>query len=229
MLKTLRSRGIRYTLGGKFNEFVPAWLFRFRVFRILRLQSLGVDPSSSDAAPLTYRWCETDDDIALAERLTFFRSEADDRKKRFRACLANQVDDVVGGVWQGTEFFDEDELGVRVMLEPKQAWIFAAFVAKSHRGQRIYPRLLNHVLREDQHLIHYASINTTNRASIAAHAHFAESQTGRCIVIRLFSVTLCWAGRGLNVSRHVTMNGKRHPIEVTFDLVSRDVKRPDPA
>lgn len=217
MLQTLRSRGFRYTLGGKINAVVPAKVFRFRVFRVFRLHALDVDPSPSDATPLTYRWCETDDDISLAERLTFFRSAADDRNIRFRACLANQGDDVVGGVWQGIQFFDEDELGIRIRLKSNQAWIFAAYVSKSHRGQRIYPRLLNHVLTGDDHLVHYASINTTNRASIAAHAHFAQSQTGRCIVIRLFAMTFCWTGSGLKASRHVAFNSQHHPIDIDFD------------
>jgi len=213
-----RLRSILYRIGGWFNRVVPAWLFRFRIFRLYRLEPLASDRSPAQARPLEYRWCETDDEIALAQRLTYFHSDAQDHRERFRACLAHDGDELVGGVWQGTKYFDEEELGVRIRMESNQAWIFAAFVSTSHRGQRIYPRLLNHILSEDPAVIHYASINTTNEASIAAHKHFVTASSGRCVVFRLLSFTCCWAGSGLRLSRHLTLDRKNRPIEITIEL-----------
>jgi len=213
-LKQLHSRGWLYTLGSWINRIVPAKLFRSRVFRVYRLDPCEDVQSRAGSLPLEFRWADSREERDLAQQLTYFHSTAADQADRFRACLAWADDQVVGGVWRGTQSFDEEELGVRVMLEPNQAWIFAAFVSPEHRGARIYPRLLNHVLAESRSHAHYASINVTNRASLAAHRHFVVAQTGPCIVMRLLSVTFCWAGKGLKASESIVINSRQNPIEI---------------
>lgn len=209
----LRRRGVLYSMGGFVNRLVPAWLFRFRIFRVYQLRPLD-SFETPGGPPLEFHWASSMIEIELAEALTFFHSPEKDGSDRFRACIAKDGQEIVGGVWQGTRFFDEDELGARILLTPHQAWIFAAYVSKSHRGARIYPRLLNHVLAESDELTHYASINTTNRASLAAHRHFVVAATGRCLLLRIGSLAVCLAGRGLKPARWLTLDSKRQPIEI---------------
>jgi hypothetical protein len=218
----IRKRGIRYALGSRFNQIVPAWLFRFRIFRVYRLAPLSA-PAWHDSPSLSYRWCETDDEIATAQSLTYFRSKSSVGWHRLRACVAQHAGaprdaEMVGGVWQATEYFDEEELGIRFVLSARQAWIFAAFVAQNQRGQQIYPRLLQHVMGSDLSHIHYAAINTTNRASIAAHRHFITAQTGRCVAIRVLSLTYCWTGRGLTKLPRIKTDSSHLPIEIAIQF-----------
>lgn len=216
-LKQIHSRGWLYTLGGWINRIVPERLMRFRVFRVYRLQPRDGFQSSPGQLALRIGWARSAAERELAQQLTYFRSGEAADPDRFRACLAWSEDQLVGGVWECGGYFDEQELGLRVLLNPDQGWIFAAFVAPQLRGAKIYPRLLNHVLHDGSARVHLASINVANRASIAAHRHFVVSQTGPCWVLRIFNFSWCWAGKGLQAPKRFTAEARRDPIELHLE------------
>ncbi len=164
--------------------------------------------------PFQFRWCESDEDFRVAEELTGFQSTSDVRPLGYQACLALDAAQPVGGLWRAEEHFDEDELGVRVVLDDDQAWIFAAMVSKQHRRRGVHRRLLSYVLAGDPQRNHFASINPTNRASIAAHQQFVRSTVGTCLSLRLFKVAVSIASGGLKLDRHISFGCRERPIQM---------------
>jgi GNAT superfamily N-acetyltransferase len=219
MINRLLSRGILYSIGIVINRIVPARLFRFRVFRVYQLQPSKQDRPNADDAPFQFQWCESDEDFRLAEQLTGFQSGSDVRQLGYGACLALDSTQPVGGLWRAEEQFDEDELGIRVVLDDDQAWIFAAMVSKQHRRRGVHRRLLSYVLASDPHRNHFASINPTNRASIAAHRQFVGSTVGTCVSFRLFKVAVALASGGLKLDRHISLGCRERPIQMRLGAI----------
>jgi GNAT superfamily N-acetyltransferase len=218
MIKSVMRRGVLYTIGIVINRIVPEKLFRFRVFQVFELEGQGGSRRSDDNQ-LTFRWCDNDDDFAAAKRLTFFETKDPDAATRYAACLAELRDaqgerEIVGGVWRGLEQFDEEDLGIRIQLADQQAWIFAAFVSKDHRGSGIYRRLLEHAIRSQEALVHFASINPYNKPSISAHRAFVKRTVGTCVAIRVFNFAFAFTKRDLRANRMFSSNAKSNPIEV---------------
>ncbi|WP_145171750.1 hypothetical protein [Rubripirellula lacrimiformis] len=209
MLGSITNRGLLYSVGIIVNRIIPEHWFRFRIFRVFELapaaerRSQGEQRSVASASDeLSFRWCQTDEDFAAANRLTYYSSPqesiAADAPKS--ACLAIDWAEPVGGVWLAQQCFDESDLGLHFQLADDQQWLFAAFVAKSHRRKGIYRKLVNHVL-QDQSLRTFASINPTNKASIAAHTPFIRRTAGTCVAVRIFGWANCWATAGLKIQK----------------------------
>jgi hypothetical protein len=225
MIRAVLSRGVLYSIGIAINRVVPEKLFRFRVFQVFELQSNGDDPQADmeSAYPLQYHWCESEEDFRVARQLTYFYSSSQLDRHRFSVCLACDGTDgsgsslPIGGVWRAVEWFDEEELGLRVVFSADQAWIFAAYVSKLQRGRGIYRRLLSNVLKSNLRLQHFAAINPTNRKSIAAHSAFMRSTVGTCVAVRLLSLTICWAGGDLRLDRHVSFRSRTTPVQVRIE------------
>lgn len=210
MIHKIRSRGFFYSVGIVINRLVPEWLFRFRVFQVFELalddsgnstqtqrrvdsETKLATSNASDA--IRFRWCETEADLELAIRLTHFRPLDEGGKRiadlgnKLRACLALDGDTPVGGVWISNGSFLERELGLVIELDPDECWLFAAYIEKSHRRRGIYARLLTFVMTTDSKTKVFASINSYNKASIAAHRHMIARVLGTC-----------WAGHLLGLS-----------------------------
>jgi len=243
MMKRLRSRGLLYSAGTLINRVIPADWFRFRIFCVFELASAAERRAAGEQRgdpgrehDLLLKWCESPADFAAAQELTFYcpsclTSEA------FRAgvaepsgstasghsphaghspqaCLAVDWAAPIAGVWCASDHFDESELGIRIRLAEAQSWIFAAYVAKSHRRRGVYRRLLNHVLGQSGgsgNRRFYASINPANKASIAAHGPFIRQVIGTCIAIRIFRWSTCWTTDRLRIDRDA------NPLEVVID------------
>jgi hypothetical protein len=225
MIRAVLSRGVLYSAGIAINRVVPEKLFRFRVFRVFELQSAARERKAGQESefPIHYRWCQSDEDFRLAQQLTYFQSASQLDRHRLSACLAldgasaSQSSLPIGGVWRAVQWFDEEELGLRLEFSANQAWIFAAYVSKQQRGRGTYRRLLGQVLAHDAQLRHFAAINPTNRQSIAAHRAFMRSKVGTCVTLRLLGLTICWAGGGLRLERHIRFHSRVKPLEVRIE------------
>lgn len=213
MIRSILRRGVLYTFGIIFNRIIPAGLFRFRVFRVYELA--GMEDIESDQR-FHFDWCESEADLREAREATFFDSPDPKLMDRTEVCVAREQGKLVGGVWRAEQWFDEDELGMRIDLSENQAWIFAAYVAKTHRGQGVYSQLLNSVLLNRNGEQHFASINPTNKPSVAAHRKFTRSTVGTCVVVRVFRVAACWTSGSLRSSRRLSFNCSRTPLRLEF-------------
>lgn len=211
-MKTVFARGFLYSIGIVFNRVVPESIFRFRIFSVYELGPHAANSSTgSNISDVTIRHCRTPAEFAEAMRLTHYNPgqplSADGKSAPLQATVVIDSDVAVGGVWRSREFFDESELGLRVRLLPEQSWLFAAFISKSHRGQGLYQSLLADVLADvDQRV--YASINPTNKSSIAAHRTCIRRKVGTCVAVKIFSWSMCLAGGDLQVHR------RERPIEL---------------
>ncbi len=216
MLKSLRSRGLLYSTGIAINRLVPSWLFRARIFRVFELNKPSEgDPAMTDeqAGPLRFQWCDSKEDRKLASELTHYPLDAN--SSSHRACIAFIGDLPVGGLWIGENHFDETDLGVRILLPEQHVWLFAAFVSKTHRKQGVYRKLLRFVLSEytDQHVL--ASINPTNRSSIAAHSTSIKQDLGTSCVVRVAGFALARCNGSLQLDRKTGII-KENPLKITI-------------
>ncbi len=222
MFKSIKKRGVLYTVGIVVNRVIPEKIFRFRVFRVFELEGHADVARRRGDEALAFRWCENESDMETAKRLTFFRSDDAEAAARYSACLASasdhqEHDQVVGGVWRGRQQFDEDDLGVRILLDEDQAWIFAAYVAKNQRGKGVYRRLLEHAISSDKSLVHFASINPYNKPSIAAHREFVKSTAGTCFAIRVLNVACVITTKNIRADRMFTFQAKTAPVQLSFE------------
>lgn len=211
MLAKFRSRGFLYLIGIAINRVVPAFLFRAVIFRIYQFGR--TDPSESLASyddGIRFEWCENEEQFKMAEEITFFRSASSDQQAPLRACLAYDGDEAVGGVWIASGSFYESDLGLTIRLQSNQRWLFAANVSKSHRRRGIYGRMLRYVLSSAEEASDesgsvrseiLASINPTNKASMAAHRSLIEKTWGCCIIARLLSLHFCISNGNLKTTR----------------------------
>jgi hypothetical protein len=202
-IQQIFARGFLYSCGIVFNRVVPARLFRFRVFNVYELGPAD-DAITTLQDALVIRGCTSDDDIAAAETLTHFRTNepllAGDDRPELRATLIVDAEIPVGGAWLSHDFFDETDLGIRMRLQSDQAWLFAAFVTKSHRRRGLYVRLLGQILTDTDRTV-FASVNSTNKASIAAHRTFARRKVGSCVAVKVGPWSTCQVRGDLQIDR----------------------------
>ncbi len=215
-IESIYTRGLLYSCGIIINKIVPESLFRFRIFNVYELvpaDDWRTKPSASESE-IMFRVCQSEDEFDAAQTLTHYRPSehefSDRASPKPTAMLAYDAAEPVGGVWQTYESFDETELGLRIRLSPSQRWLFAAYVSKSHRRRGIYRRLLNHAIADNEAAT-FASINPTNKASIAAHRPFASRRVGTCVAIRIFRWSTCVANGDLRVYRN------EQPVELTIE------------
>ena len=141
MLSRFRIGNLKYTFAILFNRVVPLWLFRMRRYVIYEMdvdktQAAANSSKASRANDVQVSVCQTEDQIEVIEGLTWFKREySSGRNQAFQAVIDGQV---VGGVWIATELFDENELGIRLVMNERQAWLFAALVSKKNRGKGIW-------------------------------------------------------------------------------------------
>ena len=126
---------------------------------------------------------------------------------------------LVAGVWLASEVFDENELGVRLVMNERQTWLFAALVSKSFRGQKIYGKLLPFVVNEASRDFPSVllAVNPDNRPSNAAHQKLSQRTVGTVVAIRLFSVSVCWVFGQIRKDRTISWQSKKDPILLTVE------------
>lgn len=213
MLNQIRKRGLLFTFAILFNRIVPEALFRCRYYTIFKMDV----PSSKEFAPidleLSCSSCSTPEEIESVQGLTGYH-QSTENDTAWQAKVSNQL---VAGFWSATNSFEERELGVRVQLEPNQAWLFSAFVAKPHRGARIFPNLLRFTingLNDRNAPDQYAAVNPVNRSSMKVFSSQASSQVGSVLAIRLFAMVVCLSFGQVKRNRTITWNRNTAPIEI---------------
>lgn len=223
VIRAWRQHGWKYSAAIVFNRIVPAWLFRYRTFVVFQLAAEHdcsgrvASISGTEADDLELLQCRSKSDLNAAEALTFFQPSSTDGTTE--AYAAKRSGKLVAGLWVATDCFDENELGVRLMLQQPQAWLFAALVDKQYRRQGIYARLLPFVMQHlklkgiEQQLV---AVNPANRASVRAHQQMAERTVGYVSVARLFRTSICWTRGEIQRDRSVSWNSAKNPIRVSF-------------
>ena len=205
-----------------FNRIVPLWLFRMRRYVVYEMD-VSKAKAAADAQETSpdnnvqISACETEQQIEAVEALTWFKREYSSGKTRsFQTTVDGQL---VAGVWLSSEVFDENELGVRVVLNERQTWLFAAFVSKDFRGQKIYGKLLPFVVSEASRDFPSVllAVNPDNKPSNAVHQKWSQRTVGTVVAARFINVTVCWVFGQIRKDRTISWQAKKQPIELTID------------
>lgn len=189
LLARIRRTGFRYCIAIVLGRLVPAWLCRCRKFDVFALR-IAASPGAEAKSPLTdlrFKQADSETEFSAAEELTQFCRGS--KQDKLTALCAFDGSRMVGCLWIASAVFDEPELGLRVKLEPNQAWLFSAYVARTHRGRGMYRQLVR--LAHEACQQHnppkqiYFSINPDNRQSMLAHQKIGAHKIGRALVIKL--------------------------------------------
>ena len=227
IINRIKRTGLIYSFAIVFNRIVPEWLFRCRRFVVYQL-----DPSKADSvseklnarkadsaaqknSPVSVRWSVTESDLLSTEKATYFQRS--DLHGKLQGCLAEVNEQPAGGFWVAENQFTESELGVRIVLDSNQVWLFAARVETEFRKQGIYSHILAFILPElvKQGLNHQiVSVNPHNIGSNKIHQRLSQQTPGHVFAIRFLSTTFCWTSGRIKRNRTVALNSKANPIEI---------------
>lgn len=216
-----RKFNLRYSFAVLFNRVVPQWLFRMRRYVIYEMDAgkarAAVDSSVPSAGDVQSSACQTEDQIAAVETLTWFKREYSSGKSQaFQATVDGKL---VAGVWLASQVFDEDELGLRLMMNERQAWLFAALVSKDARGNGIYNKLLTFVISEGSQDFPSVllAVNPDNEPSNAVHQKWSQRNVGTVVAVRLLGIAVCWVFGQVRKDRTISWQAKTHPVQLTVE------------
>lgn len=218
LINRISNKGWIYSGAILFNRIVPKWLFRCRRYCVYQLAiqpPWDADKERQEGGEIS--WCKSEEQLQAVENLTYFRREYSPGP--VRAVQAIVDGRLVGGFWAATEFFDEDDLGVRVMLEPQQAWLFAALVSRDCRGRGVYSKILQFITSElaakglTEQIV---AVNPNNKPSHRVHKKYARVFAGTVFAVRLLNCSICFSGKSVKQKSWFTFNGKTRPIEISF-------------
>ena len=222
MLSRNSIANLKFKFAILFNRIVPQRLFRMRRFVIYEIdvdkaQSVTESSLESQTSGLEIAACQTEDQIKAVEALTWFKREYSSGKNRsFQATIDGKL---VAGVWLACDFFDENDLGVRLMLDQRQTWLFAAYVSKDFRGQKIYGKLLTFVVNEAARDFPSVllAVNPDNTPSRIVHQKWSQRTVGTVVAARLFGVSMCWVNGQIRKDRTISWQAKKQPIQLTVN------------
>jgi len=220
VISKIRNRGFKFYFAGLFNRVVPQWLFRMRRYFVYEMDVQKLQTASQQVvggSGVEVSACRTSAEIEAVEVLTWFRRELSSGDLRaFQATLDGQL---VGGVWIASEIFDEDELGVRLILNPQQAWLFAAYVSEQARGKKVYSKLLSFVVSEVSQDFPQVvlAVNPDNRPSNAVHKKASRRTLGMVVAVRFLKFSVCWTRGQIRKSRTCSWQATKRPIELTLE------------
>jgi hypothetical protein len=209
--KNASKRGWRYTGAILFNRIVPEKLFRFRRYVVYRMK-IQEPRIESD---IEIQWATSDEQRASAAKTSFIDQAL--FSNPLRAAIATIDNQCVGAFWVAAEHFDESELGVRVMLGPKQVWLFAAMVNKEKRGLGIYSQILQFVTSElgSEGIVDLlVAVNPVNKPSNHIHKKHSSETVGMVSAVRFLNWAACFPGKPITAKSNFTMNAKRNPVQI---------------
>ena len=211
-------RGWVYSFGILFNRVIPRWFFRFGIFDIFVLDEKGLlrNDSSFDDVEI---WEAKSPDQRLSAREVTRNPFRLQEIMAHRGWVAVQGDQYVGGVWVAQERFFERDLGVQLLLQEGQEWIYCAYVDSQHRRNGIYDSLLKALAESPSPVKHdrfLVAANPFNRRSFGIHASKSERRIGRVIAIRLFSFGYVFANGELKCNRRFTPNCFGAPVQISM-------------
>ena len=221
-LKKIKRIGWKYSVAILFNRIVPAWLFRTRRFVVYRMANpneiASQLPDHENKRSVSISRCNSEPEIAAVEQLTYFsRSYSTGTPIAFAARLEDQL---AAGMWAATECFDENELGVRVMLAPTQTWLFAALVEKEFRRLGLYSQLLPFAMKDmSEQGFHdqLVSVNPDNLKSDRIHQRLSKETIGHVLAARILRTTFCWTWGKITKEATFSWNSTNRPIAIRFD------------
>lgn len=223
MLRTIRQNGWLYSFAILFNRVVPERLFRFRRFVVYQLNH---SPNRRPHDRVITKRCETGEEYDAVGAVTYYQQ----RSSIEIAVQALYDGELAGGMWATDDSFVESELGVKLLLDRNQAWLFAARVEKPFRRKGVYTRVLDQLRNElqQQGLEHQlVSVNPVNVGSNKVHNSESFYSPGYVTAMRIFKTAFCFTSGDISRDRWIALNSDAKPIEIRMS--SKEVPASPPA
>lgn len=220
MISKIRKVGVKYSFAILFNRVVPEWLFRMRRYVVYEVGVQKLQAARQrlgEGSGVEFSACQTEAETQAVEKLTWFKREFSTGDCRaFQASLDGQL---VAGLWVASKAFDENELGVRLILNDQQAWVFAALVAEQVRGKGVYGQLLPYVVDQVSQKFPRVmlAVNPDNRPSNAIHKKWASRTVGVVVAVRFLGFAACWVRGQVRKNQTFSLQAKNQPIELTLE------------
>ncbi len=227
MLAKIRRTGFLYSIGIAINRIVPLWLFRFRRFVVYEMDAqriaalVDVNNSRTDAS-IVVSWCETEEDIRAAEKLTY--TNADQIGDQFKIVQAKSDQQLAAALWAVRNSYSENDLGIKYDLQSNQVWLFSALVDTRFRRQGIYGQVLRFICCEEKSKFTTEAagapqfllcVNPHNIASNAVHKKYARGVFGQAFSFKFFNIAACFClGEKLSADSTWTTNAANRPISI---------------
>lgn len=191
-----------YRLAKKIVSLCPAWLFRFRPFGVYQIalpesgisETLHRPKDSRGKLKCEVRWVKASE-AAMLGRIAARENIAALHSPTRRGAAAWLDGEVIACAWIATESFDERDLGLRVELQPTNAWLFAAVVDPLRRRQGVYLQLMEFLVAElSRSAVRriLLGVSVGNEPSRRAHMRFGATQIGQIVAVRILGFTACW-------------------------------------
>jgi hypothetical protein len=194
-----------YRLAKNLVHRLPAWVFRVRPFSVYEIPLVRTRGDLTDATDAQSEWpkkldyeirwvvdfteAATLSQVASAQSISTFDPIA---RPVAAAWLTGEV---IACAWIATGSFEEPDLGLRFVLQPTEAWLFAAVVVSSKRGHGVYGELIEFICDElDKKGVRriLLGVTTGNEPSRRANAKNGATRVGSIIAIRSLGLTICF-------------------------------------
>lgn len=217
-LKRFRQRGFVYSVAAIFNRVVPEWLFRYShmVFYEMDPDSFP-SPKDKPDGNVIVDWADAAEQGSEVRRLTYCNPGT--IGENLFAVSAHVEGKIAGGFWAAIHSIDEKWLGIRLELEPDQAWLFAARVGDEFRRMGIHSKVLRFMctgMRDHGFGRQVLAVNPHNVASVTVHEKYASKKLGKFTVLRFLGFVWCRTAESVHSDRSVSWNCKQNPIVVRF-------------
>lgn len=208
MIRKIKNHGIVHSLEIVVNRLVPAWLFRFSMGVVYELDLAKLPHSLSESAAKSYAFERVEDPRALQElRVLTWNSvplETSHGHMGYRVYRPSAPHCPIGGLWGGVGRFNEADLGFEIRLDPDQAWMYCAYLAKEARGEGIYKHLLAFAVQDLQERGYdrpRVIVQPWNKASTYVHRKYSSRTVGSIIAIRILGLATVWSRGGITKSK----------------------------
>lgn len=239
IIKKIKQRGFFNLVFEILNRIVPESILRCAVMDILELDVDSAIATQPSEEILVENIGADEAKRKLLQQATWNNVPPSELQKHYGylACLSGPAadkpdhlmcSDFVGGLWVATGEFPETTLGFRLMFQPRQAWIYAAYVDQAIRGKRIYQRTLAVTCKDlDQQGWNeiLVAVAPWNKASRYVHEKHSKQKHGRIVAIRFLKFAAVFRMGNIEKSSTFTSDYIERPIKVSIqpDLKACDL------
>ena len=218
----IKQRGFFNLLARVCQIIVPESFLRFSVWEIFELDVNSATATQMSENVLIENVSNDQAKRKLLQQLTWNSVELAELEKHHgyltRLSEQSASESGVGGLWVATGQYPETALGFRMIFQPRQAWIYAAYVNQAIRGKSIYQRTLAFACEDldrqgwEEILV---AVAPWNKASMYVHKKHSKQKVGRVVAVRFLKFAAIFHFGNIMKSKTFTSDYIERPIQIT--------------
>ena len=222
LFKKIKQRGFFNLLARVCQIIVPESLLRFSVWEIFELDVNSATATQMSENVLIENVGNDQAKRKLLQQVTWNSVDPAELEKHYgySTCLSEQPasESCVGGLWVATDRYPETALGFRMIFQPNQAWIYAAYVNPEIRGENVYQRTLAFACEDlerqgwEEILV---AVAPWNKASMYVHEKHSKQKMGRVVAVRFLKFAAIFHFGNISKSKTFTTDYIERPIQIT--------------